>query len=114
MSIHSLFRQKIATLQKELESVRFALIGKTDQLQETQRKLYTATNTSEKHRNESLRAKLKLDELKNKFEAGMYISVRINSTTGYLVTFWLDNAGYNCSSYFAIYTYRVSQKRPGV
>lgn len=66
-----IFRHKIETLQKELESARFRLIGKDDQLHETERKLYTATNNAEKFRSESLKLKLKLDEMKNKHEEGL-------------------------------------------
>ena len=68
------FRHKIETLQKELELAKFRLIAKDDQLQETERKLYTATYTADKFRNESLRVKLKVDEMKSKFDAGVYES----------------------------------------
>ena len=66
------FRQKIEMFEKELGVARFRLVAKEDQLHETERKLYTATTSAEKFRNESLRIKLKVDEMKSKYEAGLY------------------------------------------
>ncbi|XP_065058264.1 protein Spindly-like [Rhopilema esculentum] len=60
------YKQEIENLQTEIEKIRLALIAKNDKLQDTQRKLYTATFSSEKHRNESLRAKLKYETEKGK------------------------------------------------
>ena len=67
-----LFRQKIEMFEKELGVARFRLVAKEDQLHETERKLYTATTSAEKFRNESLRIKLKVDEMKSKYETGSY------------------------------------------
>eukprot|EP00794_Sanderia_malayensis_P007278 gene7278-8089_t len=63
------YKNKIEILKKDLYSQQLAFIAKTDDLQETQRKLYTATNTADKNRNENLRAKVRLEEMKNKLEA---------------------------------------------
>jgi len=62
-------KQKIEMFEKELGVARFRLVAKEDQLHETERKLYTATTSAEKFRNESLRIKLKVDEMKSKYEA---------------------------------------------
>ncbi len=63
-------RKKIESIENEAKKLRLALIAKGDELKDTQRKLYTAVNASDKHRNEALRTKISFDEMKNKFDEG--------------------------------------------
>ena len=82
-----LFRQKVEMFEKELGVARFRLVAKEDQLHETERKLYTATTSAEKFRNESLRIKLKVDEMKSKYETGSYqlhFAAKLNISIDYL------------------------------
>ena len=65
-------RDSSASLKKELQTARFVQIAQADKLRETEDKLYSATEIADKLKNENLKLRLAIEELKNKLEIGKY------------------------------------------